>query len=116
MRNCSFGYRAGRSPHMAMRKVWRELHAGNVWIVDADLRQYFDTIDQDKLIDLIAEEISDGRVLQLIRDILQAGVCDRTFRTPLEPLDSILVFRSLCPIKRIINKFNALYELVRDVR
>ena len=76
MSDCSFGYRAGRSPHMAMRKVWRELHAGNVWIVDADLRQYFDTIDQDKLIDLMAEEISDGRVLQLIRDILRAGVCD----------------------------------------
>lgn len=64
MRDCSFGYRAGRSPHKAMRKVWRERHAGNVWIVDADLRQYFDTIDQDTLIDLMAEEISDSRVLQ----------------------------------------------------
>jgi len=64
--DCSLGYRKGRSPHDAMRKVWRELNAGNFWIVDADLRQFFDTIDQEKLVDLIAEEISDGRVLQLI--------------------------------------------------
>jgi group II intron reverse transcriptase/maturase len=72
--DCCYGYRKGRSPHDAMRKIWRELNAGNFWIVDADLRQFFDTIDQEKRIDLIAEEISDGRVLQLIRDILQSGV------------------------------------------
>lgn len=71
---CSFGYRKGRSPHDAMRKVWRELNAGAFWIVDADLRAFFDTIAQERLIDLIAEEISDGRVLQLVRDLLQAGV------------------------------------------
>ena len=44
--------------------------------VDADLRQFFDTIEQEKLIDLIAEEISDGRVLQLVRDMLRAGVME----------------------------------------
>lgn len=74
--DCSFGYRLGRSPHDAMRKVWQELNEGNVWIVDADLRQFFDTIDQEKLIDLIAEEISDGRVLRLVRDILRSGVME----------------------------------------
>jgi RNA-directed DNA polymerase len=37
----SFGYRKGRSPHEAMHKVWRELNEGNVWLVDADLRQFF---------------------------------------------------------------------------
>lgn len=79
---CSFGYRKGRSPHDALRKVWRELNAGYVWIVDADLRQYFDTIDQEKLIDLIAEEISDGRVLQLVRDILRSGVVEGGYWQP----------------------------------
>jgi group II intron reverse transcriptase/maturase len=74
--DCSFGYRPGRSPHDAMRKVWQELNEGNVWVVDADLRQFFDTIDQEKLIDLIAEEISDGRVLRLVRDILRSGVME----------------------------------------
>jgi RNA-directed DNA polymerase len=72
----SFGYRPGRSPHEAMRQVWQELNAGYGWIVDADLRQFFDTIDQEKLIDLIAEEISDGRVLQLVRDVLRAGAME----------------------------------------
>jgi RNA-directed DNA polymerase len=71
---CSFGYRKGRSPHDAMGKVWHELQAGDSWIVDADLRSYFDTIDQRKLVDLIAEEISDGRVLNLVWAMLQAGV------------------------------------------
>ena len=74
--DCSYGYRKDRSTHDAMRKIWRELNAGDFWIVDADLRQFFDTIDQEKLVDLIAEEISDGRVLQLIRDILRSGVIE----------------------------------------
>jgi group II intron reverse transcriptase/maturase len=51
--DCSFGYRPGRSPHMAMREVWKALMAGYEWIVDADLRQFFDTIEQERLIDLI---------------------------------------------------------------
>ena len=40
--DCSFGYRPGRSPHMAMRKVWREIQEGNFWILDADLRAYLE--------------------------------------------------------------------------
>jgi RNA-directed DNA polymerase len=72
----SCGYRRGRSPHDARRKVWQELNAGCSWIVEADLQQFFDTIDQEKLIDFIAAEISDGRVLQLGRDILRAGVME----------------------------------------
>ena len=72
--DCSFGYRPGRSPHMAMRKVWREINEGNLWILDADLRSYFDKIDQERLVDLITKEISDGRVLRLIRSFLEAGV------------------------------------------
>ncbi len=79
---CNFGYRKGRSPHDAMRKVWRELQDGKVWIVDADLRQFFDTIPQQKLLDLVAEEISDGRVLSLIRSILGAGVIEGGYWQP----------------------------------
>ena len=60
-RDGSLGERAGRSPHMAMRNVWRERPAGHVWIVDADVRQYLDTSDQATLSDVMAEEISDGR-------------------------------------------------------
>src|SRR3954465_6448960 len=74
--DCSFGYRPGRSPHMAMRKVWQEINEGNFWILDADIRAFFDAIDQDKLVSLIAAEISDGRVLHLIRSFLDAGVIE----------------------------------------
>lgn len=70
---CSFAYRSGRSPHDAMRKIWHEIMDGNHWIVDADLRDYFGSVDQDKIIDMIAENISDGRVLSLIRQMLKAG-------------------------------------------
>jgi group II intron reverse transcriptase/maturase len=72
----SVGYRPGRSPHDAMRKVWQELNAGYGWIVEADLRQFLDTIDQETRIDLIAEAISDGRILQRVRDMLRAGVVE----------------------------------------
>lgn len=75
--DCSYGYRSGHSTHDAMRQMWQELQAGKVWVLDADLRQFFDTIDQAKLVNLIAEEISDGRVLQLIQDILRAGVMEQ---------------------------------------
>jgi group II intron reverse transcriptase/maturase len=80
--DCSFGYRKGRSPHDAMRKVWQELNTGACWIVDADVRAYFDTISQDKLVDLIAEEISDGQVLQLIWTMLRAGAVEKGYWQP----------------------------------
>jgi RNA-directed DNA polymerase len=80
--DCSFGYRKGRSPHDALRKVWQELNSGAGWIVDADLRAYFDTISQEKLVDLIAEEISDGRVLQLIWAMLRAGAVEGGYWHP----------------------------------
>lgn len=80
--DCNFGYRKGRSPHQAMRQVWQELQAGKVWIVDADIRQFFDAIDQEKLIDRIAKEISDGRVLGLIRRILRSGVVEKGYWQP----------------------------------
>jgi hypothetical protein len=57
----------------AERKVWREINEGNRWILDADLRSYFDSISQDRLISLIAKESSDGQVLRLIRSFLEAG-------------------------------------------
>jgi retron-type reverse transcriptase len=64
--DCSCGDRKGRAPHDAMRRGWQDLSAGYGWCVDADLRTFFDTIPQTRLVDLIAEKISDGRVWQLI--------------------------------------------------
>jgi RNA-directed DNA polymerase len=72
----SFGYRLGRSPHDAMRKVWREIRAGRVWVVDADLRDFFGSVDHARLMELVARRISDGRVLRLIEQMLQAPVLE----------------------------------------
>lgn len=69
---CSYGYRPGRSPHDALRKIWNELMQGYCWVVDADLRYYFGSVTQEKLINLVAEKVSDGRVLTLIRQMLKS--------------------------------------------
>lgn len=71
---CACGYRQGRSPHDAMGKGWRALQAGYPWRVAAALRAYFDPITHTKLVDLIANESSDGRVLHLGGSMRQAGV------------------------------------------
>jgi RNA-directed DNA polymerase len=69
----NFGYRRGRSTKDAMRKVWREIHRGCEWIVDADLKNFFGSVDHEKLLTLVAQRIADGRVLRLIRAMLKAG-------------------------------------------
>jgi group II intron reverse transcriptase/maturase len=74
--DCSFGYRKGRSPPDALRRVGQELQAGHGWGVAADLGAFFDTIAQDKLVALIAEERSAGRVLHLLWARVRAGVSE----------------------------------------
>jgi RNA-directed DNA polymerase len=69
----NFGYRKGRSPKDALRKVWAELQAGREWIVDADLKDFFGSVDHEKLMVLVHQRISDGRVLRLIEQMLKAG-------------------------------------------
>src|ERR1700746_899297 len=71
--DASFGYRRGRSPKDALRKVWKEIQSGSEWIVDADLRDFFGSVDHEKLLTLIAQRVADGRVLRLIKGMLKAG-------------------------------------------
>src|SRR5262250_1239797 len=71
--DANFGYRRGRSTKDAMRKVWKEIRSGRQWIVDADLKNFFGSIDHEKLLTLVAQRIADGRVLRLIRAMLKAG-------------------------------------------
>jgi RNA-directed DNA polymerase len=68
----SFGYRPGRSAHMAMRRIWRQLGQAE-WIVDADLADFFGTLSHELLIDRVADRVADGKVLSLIRSMLTAG-------------------------------------------
>jgi group II intron reverse transcriptase/maturase len=70
----NFGYRRGLSTKDALRKLWKEIEAGAEWIVDADLKDFFGSADQQKLLTLVAQQVSDGRVLCLIEDILKAGI------------------------------------------
>ncbi|HEX4170291.1 MAG TPA: group II intron reverse transcriptase/maturase [Bryobacteraceae bacterium] len=69
----NFGYRRGRSTKDAMRKVWKEIQSGREWIVDADLKDFFGSVDHGKLLTLIARRVADGRVLRLIEAMLKAG-------------------------------------------
>src|ERR1700756_3699204 len=69
----NFGYRRGRSTKDAMRKVWKEIQSGREWIAGADLKDFFGSVDHEKLLTLVAQRIADGRVLRLIRAMLKAG-------------------------------------------
>ncbi|WP_459835361.1 group II intron reverse transcriptase/maturase [Halanaerobaculum tunisiense] len=71
---CSFGFRPNRSTHDAIEKIEEYKQQGYDWVVDADIKSYFDTINHDLLMDFIVEYISDGWVLDLIRSWLTAGV------------------------------------------
>ncbi|RDI36318.1 group II intron reverse transcriptase/maturase [Falsibacillus pallidus] len=74
--DCSFGFRPGRSAHMALEKIRKDLMDGYVYVIDADLKSYFDTIPHDKLMTLVREEVIDGSVIKLLESFLQAGVMD----------------------------------------
>lgn len=69
----NFGYRRGRSTKDALRKVWGEIQQGYEWIVDADLKDFFGSVDHEKLLTLVAQQVADGRVLRLIEAMLKAG-------------------------------------------
>lgn len=72
----SYGFRPGRGCKDALRRVDKLLKEGRAWVVDADIKAYFDTIPHDRLMKLVEQRIADGRVLELIRGYLKQGVMD----------------------------------------
>jgi RNA-directed DNA polymerase len=66
----SYGFRPQRGCKDALRAVQKLLSEGNVHVVDADLKSYFDTISHEMLMDKLKRTIADGRVLKLIEDYL----------------------------------------------
>ena len=72
----SYGFRPKRRAHDALRKCREYLEAGRVWTVDMDLEKFFDTVNQPKLMEILARDIKDGRVLSLIHKYLRAGVVE----------------------------------------
>ena len=72
----SYGFRPGRGCKDALRRVQQLLDEGCTWIVDADLKSYFDTIPHRRLMARVGERIADGRILALIQSYLEQGVLD----------------------------------------
>jgi RNA-directed DNA polymerase len=72
----SYGFRPERSCRDALRRVSGQLADGNTHVVDIDIQGYFDNIDQERLMRLLKEDVSDGPLLELIERILKAGVIE----------------------------------------
>jgi len=72
----NFGFRHGRGAHDTLRVVEKKLQEGYVYVVDADLKGYFDSIPKDRLMKMIKEHISDSRVLKLIEMFLNQSILE----------------------------------------
>jgi RNA-directed DNA polymerase len=79
-RSGSFGFRPGRGCKDALRDVDRLLKEGCTFVVDADLKGYFDSIPHDRLMALVEGSISDGRVLSLIESFLHQDIMTEAAR------------------------------------
>jgi group II intron reverse transcriptase/maturase len=72
--NSSYGFRPGRSCEMAVIRSLEILNDGYDWVVDIDLERFFDTVNHDRLMNILHRTIEDGDVLSLIRKFLVSGV------------------------------------------
>jgi RNA-directed DNA polymerase len=72
----SYGFRPGRSCLHALQRVEELLLKGYTWVVDIDLKSYFDTIPRKGLLAAIGQRIADGKVMKLLEDYLKAGVLE----------------------------------------
>ena len=101
----SYGFRPGRSTHDALKKCLEYIDDGYKYVVDMDLEKFFDTVNQSKLIQLLSQDIEDGRVISLIHKYLRAGavVCKKYEETeagvpqggPLSPLLANILLNEL---------------------
>lgn len=72
----SYGFRPNRSAHQAMEQVLEYLNDGYEWVIDMDIEKYFDTVNHDKLISTLREQVKDRETLRLIRAFLKSGVLE----------------------------------------
>jgi len=103
--NYSYGFREGRSAHQAVMQGQTNLNEGYEWVIELDLEKFFDRVNHDKLMGLLAKKITDKRTLKLLRSYLNSGIMEdgmvipRTEGTPqgspLSPLMSNIVLNEL---------------------
>jgi RNA-directed DNA polymerase len=75
--DCSYGFRPRRSAHQALGELWRNAtRMAGGWIVEVDIRKYFDTIDHGHLREILSRRVRDGVLLRLIGKWLNAGVME----------------------------------------
>jgi retron-type reverse transcriptase len=73
----SYGFRPGRSAHQALESLWKQLmDSTGGWILDVDIRKFFDTLDHRHLQALLRHRVRDGVLLRLIGKWLNAGVLE----------------------------------------
>jgi RNA-directed DNA polymerase len=76
-RDCSYGFRPGRSAHQALAALWQQtMDLGGCWLVEVDIRKFFDTLDHAHLRGLLRQRVRDGVLLRLIDKWLSAGVLE----------------------------------------
>jgi group II intron reverse transcriptase/maturase len=75
--DCSYGFRPGRGQHQALDEVGRVICARPTgWILELDIRSYFDNIVRDVLVEMVEKRVSDGSVLRLIQKWIKVGVIE----------------------------------------
>ena len=75
--DCSYGFRPGRSAHQALEALWQglmDLRGG--WVIDLDIRSYFDTIDRGHLRDMLDQRVRDGVIRRALGKWMKAGVME----------------------------------------
>jgi len=74
---CSFGFRPGRSAHQALESLWRSaMDMAGGWVIEVDIRKYFDSIDHARLREILRQRVRDGVLVRLIGKWLNAGVME----------------------------------------
>jgi len=75
--DCSYGFRPKRSAHQALDRIRKDTAKKGWWVVDADIKGYFDNINHDKLMLMVKQRISDRRILKLVWKWLKGGVMEK---------------------------------------
>jgi RNA-directed DNA polymerase len=75
--DCSFGFRPNRNAHGAIRALDKAVHHGAVnWILEADIKSFFDSMDRTKLKEMLQVRVADGSLMRLVGKLLRVGVLD----------------------------------------